>query len=140
MRIRSALLLGLCVSWNICFAAGAGLHLQAAYVTASLPGTTTVAAYLELKNLSKQEWVLVSASSPAAHVVEVHRHVMEGNSMRMEKVDSLPIPAGGIVRMQPGGYHLMLIGLNKALSTGDHVLVTLKFSNGRAETVVLNVK
>jgi copper(I)-binding protein len=47
--------------------------------------------------------------------------------MGMRKIDSLAIPAGGTVELKPGGYHIMLIDLNRELVAGEKVDITLKF-------------
>jgi copper(I)-binding protein len=43
---------------------------------------------------------------------------------------SVSVPAGGAVTFAPGGYHLMFLGLTKALGTGDTLPATLSFSSG----------
>lgn len=67
---------------------------------------------------------LVSASSPAAGVVEIHEMKMEGDVMRMRAVTELALPAGQAVALKPGGYHVMLMDLKQPLKAGDSVPVT----------------
>jgi copper(I)-binding protein len=82
---------------------------------------------------------LLSASSPAAGTVELHETVRSGDVMRMQPVGALDIPAGGVVRLAPGGYHLMLVGLKAPLRRGDQVPVTLVFERGGSVTVPVPV-
>lgn len=42
----------------------------------------------------------------------------------------MQVPAGGGVTFAPGGYHLMLIGLTRAVKVGDTVPATLTFASG----------
>src|SRR3546814_11454455 len=62
---------------------------------------------------------------------------MDGNAMRMRPVDGVPLPAGGMAELQPGGYHVMLIGLKHALKQGEHFPLTLTFE--KAGTVTIEV-
>lgn len=73
---------------------------------------------------SSQGGRLVSASSPAAGVVEIHEMKMEGDVMRMRAVTELALPAGQAVALKPGGYHVMLMDLKQPLKAGDSVPVT----------------
>ncbi|MFY9511014.1 MAG: copper chaperone PCu(A)C [Rubrivivax sp.] len=69
---------------------------------------------------------LLSVSSPAAGVAEIHEMAMDGSTMRMRALpDGLPLPAGKAVELKPGGYHVMLMDLKQPLKAGDNVTVTL---------------
>ena len=59
--------------------------------------------------------------------VEMHRMSMEGDVMRMRPVESIEVPAGATVALQPGGMHLMLMGLKAPLAAGQRVTLTLQF-------------
>jgi copper(I)-binding protein/uncharacterized protein YcnI len=94
-------------------------------------------AFMLLKNGGKADDKLVKAASPVAEHVEIHEHVMEGGAMRMRPVDGVSVPAGGTAELQPGGYHVMLIGLKHPLKEGDHFPLTLTFE--KAGTVTIQV-
>jgi copper(I)-binding protein len=70
---------------------------------------------------------LLSASAGVSKAVELHKMEMDGNVMRMRPVDGIDVPAGATVMLQPGGLHIMFIGLNKTLKAGDSFPMTLKF-------------
>ena len=74
---------------------------------------------------------LVSATSPAANVVEIHEMAMEGDVMKMRAVTGLDLPAGQAVELKPGGYHVMLMDLKAPLAKGSTVPVTLMFKNAQ---------
>jgi copper(I)-binding protein len=80
---------------------------------------------------------LVSASSPAAGMVEVHEMSMDGNVMRMRAVNGLDLPAGKTVELKPGGYHLMMMDLKQPFAEGSSVSVTLVIEgpDGKRESV-----
>ena len=54
--------------------------------------------------------------------------VMDGNIMRMREVSQLELQPAARVVMTPGdGYHIMLVGLKKALVPGQKVPLSLRF-------------
>jgi copper(I)-binding protein len=83
---------------------------------------------------------LVSASSPAAGVVEIHEMVMDGNTMKMRAVAGLDLPAGKTVDLKPGGYHVMLMDLKKELKAGESVPVTLVIEGADKKRESVEVK
>lgn len=89
---------------------------------------------------SAQGGRLVSASSPAAGVVEIHEMKMDGDVMRMRALPNLPLPAGKAVALQPGGLHMMLMDLKQPLKTGDTVVVTLVVEGADKKRETVEVK
>jgi copper(I)-binding protein len=98
------------------------------------------AGYLTLRNLGAAPDRLVAAESPAARVVELHTHIRDGEVMRMRPVDAIAVPPGATVRLEPGGLHLMLIGLARPLARGESVPVTLRFERGGSVELRLAVE
>jgi hypothetical protein len=60
--------------------------------------------------------------------------------MRMRPVETLALPAGATLAMKPGGLHIMLIHLKRALRPGDRVPLTLTFEHGAALTLKVPVR
>ena len=83
------------------------------------------AVFFTLNNPTGEDDTLLSASSDIAGAVEIHRSTMVDGAMKMEKQDEVLLPAGGETIFQPGGLHVMLIGLNQDLNVGDIFTVTL---------------
>ena len=78
------------------------------------------------KITSTQGARLVSVSTPVAGLVEIHEMSMAGDVMKMRALPTgLALPAGKVVELKPGGYHVMLMDLKQQLKAGDTVLVTL---------------
>ncbi len=82
---------------------------------------------------------LIGASSPVATKVELHETVMEEGVMKMREVQGLPIPAGAVVTLQPGGLHIMLMNLKQPLKEADSVELTLVFEKAGAVTTTAKV-
>lgn len=49
--------------------------------------------------------------------------------MRMRAIDGLALPAGKPVKLEPGGYHVMLMQLKGPLNAGDSVPLELVIEN-----------
>jgi copper(I)-binding protein len=60
--------------------------------------------------------------------------------MSMKEVASVTIPANGSVTFEPGGYHIMLIGLAKPLKDGQKFDLNLGFLNGGVVKATATVK
>lgn len=96
--------------------------------------------FLVIRNTSAEPDRLISAASPAAGRLELHTHIRDGDVMRMRPVNDIPVPANGEVTLQPGGLHLMLIGLTQAMNAGGSIPVTLRFERAGEVTVGLSVQ
>lgn len=108
----------------------AALAVTDAYALAVPPGQPNSAVFLTLTNDSTEARALVAGASPIAEVVEIHNHTHEGGVMRMRPVSRIEVPAQSVVQLQPGGLHVMLIGLKGNLEPGDQVSLTLTFDDG----------
>ncbi|MCU0977256.1 MAG: copper chaperone PCu(A)C [Steroidobacteraceae bacterium] len=107
--------------------AQSALTATGAWSRATPPGTTVGAAYLVIDNRASRSDRLLSASSPRATRVEVHATVHEGDTARMKRVDPLHVGAGERIELEPGGMHLMLMGLDAPLREGEQVPLVLRF-------------
>ncbi|MBN2387933.1 MAG: copper chaperone PCu(A)C [Anaerolineales bacterium] len=81
---------------------------------------------------------LRAATSEVAEAVEIHMTVMDGDLMQMQPQESVLVPAGGRVDFQPGGLHVMLIGLKEDLGEADVFELVLTFE--QAGEIVLQVE
>jgi hypothetical protein len=83
------------------------------------------AVYGTITNNTDKDIVLLGGSTEVANIVEVHEMAMVGGEMVMQKIQGgLTIPAGQSVSLEPGGNHLMLMDLAKAVMAGDTISVT----------------
>ena len=113
-------------------AVAASLVVEEGYVREMPPGQTVSAAFMTLHNTTAKPIAIVGAASDAADQAEIHNHRHTADGMRMEKIIRLEIPAQGRQALQPGGYHLMLIGLKRPLKAGDTVGITLFDEMGKS--------
>ena len=106
------------------------------WIVAAPPNATVIAGYMTIKNTSSQTRKLIEVSSEHVKRIEFHRTEMHGDVMRMVPQDVLEIPARGSMSLQPGSYHLMLIGPESVPEEGGKVNLILQFDNG--ETLHIN--
>jgi copper(I)-binding protein len=105
------------------------------YVRMSPPGSKTTIAFMLLRNSGDKEVKLVKANSTVAGVTELHNHINDNGVMRMRQVKEITIPAKGEARLQPSGYHVMLIDVKAPLKEGEHVVINLGFVDGSSKDV-----
>ena len=94
------------------------------------------AAYLVVHNGSDTDDAIVGAESPVAAAVELHQSSMDDEGMMsMNQVAEIPVPAHGAATLEPGGYHIMLIGLTEPLLADDSFELTLEFRSAEPQTI-----
>ncbi|WP_420592239.1 copper chaperone PCu(A)C [Bacterioplanoides sp.] len=120
------------------FAVADSLEIEDAYVREPIPGRYMSAAFLKIENESEKSRTLVSANADWAGLIEIHTHIHDNGVMRMRQLQELEIPAGEIVKLQPGGLHLMLFKLKLPLA--KELALDLCFKNGECETVTAKLR
>jgi len=103
------------------------------------PGKADIgAAYLTLESPTDDR--LTGLSTPVASTAQVHTMTMEGGVMKMNRVAALDLPAGQPVKLEPGGMHIMLIGLTDKLRPGQSFPLTLSFEKAGKREVTVSVE
>lgn len=113
-----------------------GIMVDDPYVRAVPPGQMNTGVFMKIMNHTDQPRTIVSAESDASKIVELHTHVKEDGMMKMRQIPEIQVPANGHAMLQPGGLHVMLIGLNQPIEVDAPVEVTLVFKNGERTTVL----
>jgi periplasmic copper chaperone A len=115
--------------------AHAEVTVKDAWVRGTVPAQKGTGAFMTLT--SSVDARLVGVASPAAKVAEIHASEIRDGVMQMEAIDALALPAGKEVAFKPGGHHVMLLGLTRALAKGEKVPITLTVEEkgGKRHTV-----
>lgn len=120
------------------------LRIDHPYATPTRPGLTTGAVYFRgIRNTGQAADRLLSARTPAAARVEIHRMQMDGEVMKMRAVPALELPPGATVPLRHGssdGHHLMLLELKAPLRDGDRFPVQLTFERAGEHEVMVWVQ
>ncbi len=105
--------------------------VESAWARPSPQGAPTTAFYMTIGNNTGQEDALQEVRIDNCEAVEIHRTSMdEGGVMRMAPVPGgqIVVPAGERVTLEPGGLHLMCIGLAQPFTEGQEVPLTAVFA------------
>ncbi len=117
------------------------LVISAPWLRATPAGAEVAAGYLVITNKGTSAERLVSFSTDLAAQPEVHEMSNEGGVMKMRPLaKGLVIPAGGSVKLEPGGYHLMLLQLKRPLAAGQRYKATLVFEKAGPVEVEFEVR
>lgn len=108
------------------------VHAEGAWVRAAPPGADMLAGYLTLRNDGKAPAVVRSADSSAFGRVELHKTTLAGGMNSMRPAGDQAIAPKGVLRLEPGGLHLMLMQPRRPLKEGDSVRFRLHFADGTA--------
>lgn len=130
----------LLMSGSVLAGAADDVTVSEPYARAVPPGQPNSATFMLLSNGSATDHSLVAAESSVSKVVELHTHTMVDGMMQMRQVERIDIPAGGTATLEPGGLHVMLIGLTQDLMPGDEVSITLTFEDGSKNTITAPVR
>lgn len=103
--------------------AQAQVTISDAWVRATVAQQKATGAFMQIKSVKDAR--LLEVRSPVAGVVEIHKMEMADNVMKMRAIDTLDLPAGKVVELKPGSYHIMLLDLKAQVKDGDVVPVTL---------------
>ena len=103
---------------------------------ATVGSMSSSAAYVSIMNNGKMADRLLDATSNLARKTELHQMEMDNGVMKMRPVESgIDLPAGKTIHLAPGGYHVMLIGLNAPLTADSIFEITLVFQNAGEKTI-----
>ena len=108
-----------------------------ARATASLAKTGAV--FLTIKNNGAQADRLIAVKSAVAKKTGLHQSLMEGGLMKMRPAGAIEVPAGGMVMLKPGSYHVMFMGLKAPLKKGTSIALTLVFEKAGEIEVMAQV-
>ena len=116
----------------------ANVEVKDAWVRATVAQQKSTGAFMQLT--AQADTRVVQVSSPIAGVAEIHEMAMDKDVMKMRAVPALPLPAGKVVELKPGSYHLMLMDLKGPVKAGDVVPVTLVLESKDGQRSTLEVK
>ena len=103
-------------------------------------GAKSAAGYLEIVNAGDAADRLLGVETAIAKRAMLHAtdHGADGVA-RMIHLDAIDIPAGGTVLLEPGGLHIMLMGLTGPLTEGDMIPATLVFERAGRVAIEFSV-
>ena len=116
------------------------VEVKDAWIRGTVPAQKATGAFMDIT--AKNNARLISVESKIAASTEIHNMTMNNGVMKMFPVDGVDVPAGKTVKLAPGGYHVMFIGLKEQMKPGDRVPLKLNFelADKKRESVELSVE
>lgn len=132
-----ALTLTACVSTE---SDSTAVSVQHCAIQQSIPGAKATGAFLTIQKHGNAPLSLVAAEAPTVtDQVEIHEMIMNNGTMVMREMTEFPLAQGDNI-FQKGGYHIMLMNLDKTLNVGETYPLTLQFSDDSRQTCQAVVK
>jgi len=109
------------------------------WIRATVPAQKATGAFMRVQSALPAR--LVGVQTDVAGRAELHEMAMDGQTMRMRRVESIELPAGKPVNLASGGYHVMLMDLKRQVKEGEKVDLTLTVQDaaGKRQDVKVSV-
>jgi len=120
--------------------AGPALTFKNAWIAEAPPVSKVLAAYMVIINDSDKPVIIHSIESEDFDRIEIHRTIHKDSIARMQHMKTLSIPASGNIKLEPGGYHMMLFNPKKKFRAGDVSVFTIKTQDGQRHEIKVPVK
>jgi len=115
------------------------ISVSAPWARASAGQAPNGAAYMTLVNDGGEPDFLIEAASDVAERAELHSHTMKDGVMQMRPVEKIEVSPGDPTTLEPGGLHVMLIGLKAPLREDETFPLALTFKEAGTVTVEVTV-
>lgn len=104
---------------------------------AKATGTEMTGVFGTITNPGDTDLHLTGVESDLGGSAELHETIPGGGGMMMqEREDGFVIPAGGELVLEPGGNHIMLMELERPITTGQQITLTLEFDGAEQDVTV----
>ena len=111
------------------------LHWKNVWVRGMPPGTQVTAAYGELMNHGDHTVTISAITADLGNEEQMHDVLAEGDQRRMVQMATADIAPGDSLVFEPGGQHIMLLGVSAAPAEGSSVeICALSEAGGKACT------
>jgi copper(I)-binding protein len=84
---------------------------------------------------SDQDLEIIKISSKISKRIEVHTMLMEGDVMKMRKIESPVITSKNPLELKKSGDHLMIYELTENLDNLKNITLTFSFKNNNGEVI-----
>lgn len=135
LRILTILMVGLTLSGQALASVADKIQIDDPYVRIVPPMAPATAAFMVIRNTDQQDHALISAKAYINDKTELHTHIHDRGVMRMRQVPKILLPASQSTALQPGGLHIMLIGLNHMIRDRQPIKIDLTFEDGSTKTI-----
>jgi periplasmic copper chaperone A len=85
--------------------------------------------------ISDEDLEIIDISSKISKRIEIHTMLMEGDVMKMRKIESPIITNKNPLELKKGGDHLMIYDLTENLDDLKNITLTFSFKNNSGEVI-----
>lgn len=110
------------------------------WARASIGKARNGAAFLTIHNDGNTDDRLTGASTSVAKGAALHSHVVDGDVVKMRRVEAIKVIPGEPTVFEPGGWHIMLMGLSVPLIEGQTFPLELDFAVAGTVTIQVEVR
>ncbi|TDK42378.1 copper chaperone PCu(A)C [Antarcticimicrobium luteum] len=105
------------------------LHIIHPSIPAPAASAQSAAGYVTISNDGDTPEELIGVRTPFAASTTLHSTIFEDGIARMHPLAGLTIAPGEVINLEPGGDHVMFMGLTSPAVEGDMIPATLIFRN-----------
>ena len=118
----------------------AEFHVMDAWARETPPGTDVGAVYFRLHNAGAEAVTLTAVDTTVAGRAEFHETVVQGGVASMRHRHHIEVASDTQLDFEPGGHHVMLMGLEQPIVAGDVFSLELKLDTGATVSVEVTVQ
>lgn len=118
----------------------AGLTVENARMILPAVSGNPAAVYFDLAYEGDADIVLSAVAVEGAENSMMHQYGEKDLTVQMIPLEPVPLTKGAKIAFEPGGKHVMAMGVSEELSAGAKTEVTLIMESGDKTTVIADVK
>ena len=111
-----------------------------AWIREAPPNAQVLAGYIHIENAADQADAIIAVSSTAFEKAEIHRSEVKDGMARMAQLKSFALPPHHVMKLGPGGTHIMLFNPKTPLHAGQHVTLIFTLNSGKTLNVDADVR
>ncbi len=116
------------------------LSIKSPWIREAPPGIPTLAAYMEITNITESPISIIGVSSSIAKMTELHEVKLENEVMKMRKMADITLNSGQTLELKAGGSHVMLMGVQESFKQGAEIEIIFELKDLPAVKVMVPVK
>jgi len=116
-----------------------GISVICAWAEATRPGATIGSVYMDIRVDQAGPRRFTAAWTELAGSANLSVFRRSGGVLTRSRVDAITIEAGQMVRLLPGGYHVLLVDLTEALVAGSTFEMMVEFDQAGAFEIPVQV-
>jgi periplasmic copper chaperone A len=119
---------------------GDGISIEGAWARPGSMGRMS-AGYFLVTNFEDEPDTLTGVSSNIAQLTEIHESYEQQEGMvGMREVPEVVIQPNSTISFEPGGLHIMFLGVEEPFAEGEEIAARLAFEHGDERAIVFEVE